>query len=212
MTTHSSILAWRIPGTEEPNGLLSMGSHRVGHDWSDLAAVAAAACLEAGDDTVMVISLLSPSKPWQLTHGVKMEAGVRVLLKLLPSTASRLRNIINSIIQTQNSVFDDPVFWTTHVRWVLSSSLTFSLLTFQGEQHGKETFSLSLASSSPKKELTWLVTACWYFRSTLSKGGVTGPKWQKLNKTIRRRGGLSISIYMITTELCCCIAEIKPKL
>ena len=32
MATHSSILAWRIPGTEEPNGLLSMGSHRVGHD------------------------------------------------------------------------------------------------------------------------------------------------------------------------------------
>ena len=37
MATHSSILAWRIPGTEEPSGLLSMGSHRVGHDWSDLA-------------------------------------------------------------------------------------------------------------------------------------------------------------------------------
>ena len=32
MATHSSVLAWRIPGTEEPNGLLSMGSHRVGHD------------------------------------------------------------------------------------------------------------------------------------------------------------------------------------
>ena len=43
MATHSSILAWRIPGTEEPSGLPSMGSHRVGHDWSDLAAVAAAA-------------------------------------------------------------------------------------------------------------------------------------------------------------------------
>ena len=32
MATHSSILAWRIPGTEEPGGLLSMGLHRVGHD------------------------------------------------------------------------------------------------------------------------------------------------------------------------------------
>ena len=32
MATHSSILAWRIPGTEEPGGLLSIGSHRVGHD------------------------------------------------------------------------------------------------------------------------------------------------------------------------------------
>ena len=32
MATHSSIVAWRIPGTEEPSGLLSMGSHRVRHD------------------------------------------------------------------------------------------------------------------------------------------------------------------------------------
>ena len=32
MATHSSVLAWRIPGTEEPGGLLSMGSHRVGHN------------------------------------------------------------------------------------------------------------------------------------------------------------------------------------
>ena len=39
--THSSILAWRIPGTGEPGGLPSMGSHRVGHDLSDLAAAAA---------------------------------------------------------------------------------------------------------------------------------------------------------------------------
>ena len=43
MATHSSILAWRIPGTEEPSGLPFMGLHRVGHDWSDLAAAAAAA-------------------------------------------------------------------------------------------------------------------------------------------------------------------------
>ena len=39
IATHSSVLAWRIPGTAEPGGLPSMGSHRVGHDWSDLAAV-----------------------------------------------------------------------------------------------------------------------------------------------------------------------------
>ena len=40
MAAHSSVLAWRIPGTAEPVGLLSMGSHRVGHDLSDLAAAA----------------------------------------------------------------------------------------------------------------------------------------------------------------------------
>ena len=41
MATHSSVLAWRIPGTAEPSGLPSMGSHRVGHNWSGLAAAAA---------------------------------------------------------------------------------------------------------------------------------------------------------------------------
>ena len=51
MATHSSVLAWRIPWTEKPGRLQSMGSHRVGHDRSDLAAAAAAAtivgkCLE----------------------------------------------------------------------------------------------------------------------------------------------------------------------
>ena len=40
MAAHSSVLVWRIPGTGEPGRLPSMGSHRVGHNWSDLAAVA----------------------------------------------------------------------------------------------------------------------------------------------------------------------------
>ena len=43
MATHSSILAWRIPGTGEPGGLPSMGSHKVRHDLSDLAVAVAVA-------------------------------------------------------------------------------------------------------------------------------------------------------------------------
>ena len=57
MTPHSSTLAWRIPGTGEPGGLPSMGSHRVGHDWSDLAAAAAAAAI------LLSYPLLPPSPP-----------------------------------------------------------------------------------------------------------------------------------------------------
>ena len=41
MATHSSVLAWRIPGMGEPGGLPSLGSHRVGYNWSNLAAAAA---------------------------------------------------------------------------------------------------------------------------------------------------------------------------
>ena len=41
MAAHSSVVAWRLPGTGEPGGLPSLGSHRVGHDWSNDAAAAA---------------------------------------------------------------------------------------------------------------------------------------------------------------------------
>ena len=61
MATRSSVLAWRIPGTEEPGGLLSMGLHRVGHDWSDLAAAAAAATLE---------NPMDGGAWWATVHGV----------------------------------------------------------------------------------------------------------------------------------------------
>ena len=65
MATHSSILAWRIPGTEEPDGLPSMGSHRVGHDWSDLAAAAAAA---AGIRNMYAYpTIVSEEKKWVFT-------------------------------------------------------------------------------------------------------------------------------------------------
>ena len=45
MVIHSRVLAWRIPGTEEPSGLPSMGSHRIGHDWRYLAAAADILCV-----------------------------------------------------------------------------------------------------------------------------------------------------------------------
>ena len=48
MATHFTVLAWRIPGMGEPGGLPSTGSHRVGHDWSDLAAAAAATIVNRG--------------------------------------------------------------------------------------------------------------------------------------------------------------------
>ena len=57
MPTHSSVLAWRIPGTGEPGGLPSMGSHRVRHDCSDSAAAAAAKLILL--DSLSFISVLS---------------------------------------------------------------------------------------------------------------------------------------------------------
>ena len=55
MATHSSVLAWRIPGMGEPGGLPSMGSHKVGHDCSDLAALSS-----SSEFFISVIILFSP--------------------------------------------------------------------------------------------------------------------------------------------------------
>ena len=52
MATHSSVLAWRIPRMAGPGGLLSMGSHRVRHDWSNLAAVAATWFIRTQEATI----------------------------------------------------------------------------------------------------------------------------------------------------------------
>ena len=53
MATHSSVLAWRIPGMGEPGGLLSMGSHRVRHDWSDFA-IAAVSHIHQSDSIIHI--------------------------------------------------------------------------------------------------------------------------------------------------------------
>ena len=68
MATHSSVLAWRIPGTVEPGGLPSMGSHRVGHDWSDLVAAVAAMHIygiyKDGTDEI-----ICRAETWEQTYG-----------------------------------------------------------------------------------------------------------------------------------------------
>ena len=70
VAAHSSVLAWRIPGMAEPGGLPSMGSHRVGHDWSDLAAAAASGiCVESHTMLCTCVftqkkSFVNQNSPW----------------------------------------------------------------------------------------------------------------------------------------------------
>ena len=71
MATHSSVLAWRIPGMGEPGGLQSMGSHRVGHDWIDLAAAdSLSTCL--GNDSLTMTNLDSILKSRDITLPTKV--------------------------------------------------------------------------------------------------------------------------------------------
>ena len=68
MATHSSVLAWRVPGMGEPGRLPSVGSHRVGHNWSDLAAAAAAAAAET--------SLYAVPSQYSFIHSVSLSTSV----------------------------------------------------------------------------------------------------------------------------------------
>ena len=68
VATRSSVLAWRIPGTGEPGRLPSMGLHRVGHDWSDLAAAAAAALTSFHKWFLYNMPVFFDSFPYRRTH------------------------------------------------------------------------------------------------------------------------------------------------
>ena len=74
MATHSSVLAWRIPGTGEPGGLLSIGSHRVGHDKMTSYFHFPLSCIGEGNGNPLQYSLLeNPMErgAWQATdHGI----------------------------------------------------------------------------------------------------------------------------------------------
>ena len=80
MTTHSSVLAWRIPGMVEPGGLPSMGSHRVGHNWSDLAAAAADIIVSSMSVTFWILL-----RPFWLFSSLQIFSAAAKSLQLCPT-------------------------------------------------------------------------------------------------------------------------------
>ena len=119
MAAHSSVLAWRIPGTGEPGGLLSMGLHRVGHDWSDLAA-AAAACYHRAPSKIQKVTsflclnsvtvspfqiqpyLLNMESPWWDPLGLPLDPSDLILIVIprLLHTISHLYAFVHDVFFT----------------------------------------------------------------------------------------------------------------
>ena len=123
MATHSSVLAWRIPGTGKPGGLPSMGSHRVGHDWHDLAAAARkylkSLCHSAPSPypntkrfyCIYLISTFSPPTAWfffffpflrrDWNQKWPLDYSTLILPKVLPGP----KNVWNTNTRFENSVY-----------------------------------------------------------------------------------------------------------
>ena len=131
MATHSTVLAWRIPGTEEPGGLPSMGSHTVGHDWSDLAAEAAA----TNHSVQFSHSVMSDSAtPWTAAHQASLSiinSGSSLKLmsieSVMPSNHLILCHpflLLPSIIPSIRVFSNESVL---HIRWPKYWSFSFSI-------------------------------------------------------------------------------------
>ena len=105
--TRSSVLAWRIPGMEEAGGLPSMGSHRVGHDWSDLAAAAAAFFIVRFSHLYMTTGKTRPLTRWTFV-GKVMSLPFNMLSRLVITFLPRSKRLLISWRQLPSAVILSP--------------------------------------------------------------------------------------------------------
>ena len=130
MATHSSTLAWKIPWVEEPGGLQSMGSRRVGHDWTTSVSLS---CIGEGSGNPLQCSCLENPRDrgawWAAVYGV---AQSRTRLKRLSHSSSRRQRIYYTFSLNFCSVASLSLFtrngWATE-RIVCQIFLLFSLST-----------------------------------------------------------------------------------
>ena len=116
MATHSSVLAWRIPGTAEPSGLPSMRSHRVGHDWSDLAAAEAVSMESRLRTSVASLCAASlspfPAKLWLESQSTSLSQSFTSILGLLFPLKSEISWLGLDIVR-----HDLPIFFKDITNW-----------------------------------------------------------------------------------------------
>ena len=118
MATHSSVLAWRIPGMGEPGRRPSMGSHRVGHDWSDLAVAAAPGRAISGRESLFYLPCWEVMK--SLATDVRITCGVPrtvmpvgVLMEMVSQIKVMVRTELLSLNETPNGMEWPPSHYYT---------------------------------------------------------------------------------------------------
>ena len=123
MATHSSVLAWRIPGTAEPGGLPSMGSHRVGHDWSDLAAAVAAWRMQGREVSLLVVRCYCQWCEW------RYHFSMQIIFSVCWRKNSRSLASCCPINKEQHKTRKLKMFWTK--LWMVKNKLKFISPTFK---------------------------------------------------------------------------------
>ena len=145
MATHSSVLAWRIPGTGEPGGLPSMGSHRVRHDWSNLAVVVAAEyyiCIFILS-TRRLQSIRDICQPWRYLWDKLLQLCLIPCNPMdysLPGSSvhgDSAGKILEWVAMPSSRVFSQPKDWTCvfHVSWIGRWFFTTSATSEAHVQH-----------------------------------------------------------------------------
>ena len=140
VATHSSVLAWRIPGTGEPGGLLCMGSLRVRHDWSDLAA--AAAETQHRKLSQVILSILQIRSDQSLNRvqliATPWIAARQACLSITNSRSSLRLTSIESVVPSSHLILCRPLVLLPPIppsislfQWVNSSHEVANVLEFQ---------------------------------------------------------------------------------
>ena len=127
MVTHSSVLAWRIPGTGEPGGLPSMGSHRVGHDWSDLAAAAVFMKSTMICDKEVFLSQMHSKAWWSMSSFYlwRLTSPYMDNLGNLNSFSTLTEWCFSVFMKTENCWITKLVLFLTYLKLISSLSLHF---------------------------------------------------------------------------------------
>ena len=124
MATHSSVLAWRIPGMAEPGGLPSMGSHRVGHDWSNSAAAAEPfQNIQCSGPQGALLASVYPANPWNTKGNLNSvlpptENGTHILKQVGWKTFGSKKGILGqmfSLIQSDIISYCKRLVWSCGV-------------------------------------------------------------------------------------------------
>ena len=152
MATHSSVFAWRIPRTGEPGGLPSLGLHRVGHDWNELAAAAAAAewklqivfvvCF-----TVQFSSVQSLSRVWLLA--TPWIAACQASLSITNTRRSLKLMSIESVMPSSHLILCRTLLFLPPIPPSIRVISNESTLRMSWPKYWSFSFSISLSSEHP---------------------------------------------------------------